>query len=100
MAKFSRNLTIAKHAPPHLPFGGLDVITLRDFIQYPPVFDDPLYYNYDGSNVHGSTKQSDVLKQLGVSLRHQLTHAAFMTEQMRVTDAVSQDLLNKLRYGE
>ena len=48
----------------------------------------------------GSTKQSDVLKQLGSSLWHQLTHVAFLTEQMRVTDRVYQEMLNRLREGE
>ena len=98
-SRFSRNITVAKHAPPHLPFGGIDVILFGDFSQYPPVLDTPLYANYDGSEVKCSTKQSDIEKQLGISLWNQLTHIALLTEQMRITDPVYQEVLSRLREG-
>ena len=38
------------------------------------------------------TSQSDILKQLGMTLWKQLTHIVLLTEQMRVTDKVYQEL--------
>ena len=46
------------------------------------------------------TSQSDILKQLGMTLWKQLTHLVLLTEQMRVTDKVYRELLNRLREGE
>ena len=102
MAKFSRNITLAKHASPNLPFGGVDMFFFGNFAQFPPVLDTPLYklYNqYDG-DIKVCTSQSDILKQLGMTLWKQLTHIVLLTEQMRVTDKVYQELFNRLRDGK
>ena len=46
MAKFSRNITLAKHASSNLPFGGVDMFFFGDLAQFPPVLDTPLYKLY------------------------------------------------------
>ena len=61
----------------------------------------PLYCRCDAeSNLKASTSQSDVLRQLGKFMWKQLTHIALLTQQMRVTDVMYQEVLNRLREGE
>ncbi|CAF4739431.1 unnamed protein product [Rotaria sp. Silwood1] len=45
LARLHRITTIAKHIDPTTPFGGINMIFLGDFVQYPPVLDRPLYSN-------------------------------------------------------
>jgi PIF1-like helicase len=45
LAQFHKITTIAKHTLPTVPFGGINVIFLGDFVQYAPVLDRPLYSN-------------------------------------------------------
>ena len=69
-------MTFAKHTSPEVPFGGIDMIMFGDFLQYPPIMDTPLYFEYGDteSNVKASTSQAAALKQLGRFLWKQLTH--------------------------
>ena len=99
-AKLSGNITRAKHSDPSMPFGGLDVICFGDFIQFPPVFDTPLYSKYNKDEIGSSTKESEVQMQLGRSIWKQLTHVILLDEQMRVTDQIYQGILNRLREGK
>ena len=45
LAQFTKITTIAKHTLPTVPFGGINVIFLGDFVQYAPVVDRPIYSN-------------------------------------------------------
>ncbi|CAF3724853.1 unnamed protein product [Rotaria sp. Silwood1] len=45
LARFHKITTIAKHTEPSIPFGGINMIFLGDFVQYGPVLDRPLYSN-------------------------------------------------------
>ena len=94
-------MTIANHTSPEIPFGGIDMIIFGDFSQYPLIMDTPLYCGYGAnSNLKASTSQSDGLRQLGKFLWKQLTRVALLTQQMRVTDVMYQEVLNRLREGE
>ena len=99
LAKISQCLTKAKHANPDLPFGGVDIIFLGDFIQFPPIRDSPLYSNWNDTTVTHSKSKSDIEKRLGQHLWSQINSIIFLDEQMRVTDRPYQDLLNRLREG-
>jgi len=100
LAKLSRNATRAKHGDPSVPFGGIDIIYFGDFIQFPPVFDTPLYWAYNKEKLSSSTRESEVKKQIGRSIWKQVTHIIFLDEQMRVTDQKYLDILDRIREGK
>ena len=45
LAQFHKITTIAKHTLPTVPFGGINMILLGDFVQYAPILYRPLYSN-------------------------------------------------------
>jgi hypothetical protein len=88
-------------APPELPFGGINVILLGDYIQYTSVLDKPLYVNLErGPSTH-STTEADVQYGVGRSLLVlQINTVTKLTQQMRTEDQKYLTLLNHLRLGE
>ena len=100
LAKLSGNATRATHGDPSVPFGGIDIIYFGDFIQFPPVFDTPLYWTYNKENLRSSTRESEIKKQLGRSIWKQVTHIILLDEQMRVTDQKYRGILNRIREGK
>ena len=78
------------------PFGGLNVILVGDFHQFPPVasgLSAPLYV------LCNPTKDS-ALDMLGRKLYEQFDVVVRLTQQVRVTDPVWVDLLRRARHGE
>ena len=98
--KISKCLTNAKHANPDLPFGGVDVIFLGDFIQFPPIGDYPLYYEWNKRNVTAPESKYEIERYLGQNLWKQVNRVVLLDEQMRVTDKPYKELLNRLREGQ
>ncbi|CAF4028446.1 unnamed protein product [Rotaria magnacalcarata] len=87
-------ITIAKHTEPTTPFGGINMIFLGDFVQYPPVLDRPLYSNIVLTN--------DTLANtlIGRALWLQVNKVFFLTEQMRNKDPLFMAMQARLRIGQ
>ena len=58
LARLSKVIATAKHADPMAPIGGINIILFGDYMQYSPVFDRPLYYDYavSKSSTHNGMK--------------------------------------------
>ncbi|CAF4491247.1 unnamed protein product [Rotaria socialis] len=46
LVKLNRIISAAKHVDPQIPFGGVNVIFLGDYLQYRPVYDAALHTNF------------------------------------------------------
>ena len=112
LAQFHKITTIGKHTLPTVPFGGINVIFLGDFVQYAPVLDRPLYSNLllpnhtrsntnaDKPNGRGTVSERDIQCKVGRALWLQVNKAVFLTEQMRNKDHDFMDMETRLRVGE
>jgi hypothetical protein len=95
-ARLSRNISIAKNAENDDSFGGLSVILLGDFHQFPPVarpIRDALFYSYNAER-DGPTSQ------IGRAIYEQFSTVVILKEQKRVSDPVWLDFLQHLRQGQ
>jgi hypothetical protein len=94
-ALLSRNAGIGKGNIDGRSFGGVNVIILGDFHQFPPVarpIRDALYYP--------SNAETDSLgSQIGRAIYEEFTMVVTLKEQKRVTDPVWHDFLRNLRTG-
>jgi hypothetical protein len=100
LARLNEVLTLSKRTPPELPFGGINVILLGDYIQYMPVLDKPLYANLERGPSTRSPTEIDVQYGVGRSLVLQINTVTKLTQQMRTEDQKYLTLLNHLRLGE
>ena len=100
LARLNEVLTLGKRAPPEVPFGGINVIFLRDYIQYMPVLDKPLYANLEKSSSNPIPNETDVQYKVGRSLALQINTVTKLSKQMRTEDVNYLTLLNHLRLGE
>ena len=100
LARLNELLTLGKRAPPEVPFGGINVILLGDYIQYMPVLDKPLYANLDSYSLTSLPTETDVQYRVGRSLVLQINTVTKLTQQMRTEDQKYLTLLNHLRLGE
>jgi PIF1-like helicase len=114
LARFHKITTIAKHTQPTVPFGGINMIFLGDFVQYPPVLDRPLYSNLLAPNetldetLMDTTQEKkrrtiterDIQCKVGRALWLQVNTVFFLTEQMRNRDPLFMALQSRLRIGE
>jgi len=100
LARLNEVLTLGKRAPPEVPFGGINVIFLGDYIQYMPVLDKPLYANLEKSSSNLIPTETDVQYKVGRSLVLQINTVTKLTKQMRTEDVNYLTLLNHLRLGE
>jgi hypothetical protein len=96
LALLSRNISIAKQGESNISFGGINIILLGDFHQFPPVarsIKDALYYPSD-------PERNTSASQLGRAIFEEFTMVVELTEQKRVVDPVWLDFLHHLRKGE
>ena len=100
LARLNEVLTLGKRAPPEVPFGGINVIFLGDYIQYMPVLDKPLYANLEKSSSNLIPTETDVQYKVGRSLVLQINTVTKLTKQMRTEDVNYLTLLNHLRLAE
>ncbi|KIK81357.1 hypothetical protein PAXRUDRAFT_832897 [Paxillus rubicundulus Ve08.2h10] len=90
-----KGLVLAGDGDPNLPFGGLNVILVGDFHQFPPVASKkttPLYYPC-------STSIDSADDLLSRSIYEQFAVVVRLKEQVRVTDPEWVDLLQNVRHG-
>jgi hypothetical protein len=99
LAKLSKILTTvlcrSERGEDSLPFGGLNVILVGDFHQFPPVVSGrtaPLYYP---NNPHYDSTDATIGRQL----YEQFLTVVRLRQQIRVDDPVWADLLQHVRYG-
>lgn len=114
LARLHKITTIAKHTEPTAAFGGINMIFLGDFVQYPPVLDRPLYLNILSAgdtlsntlnNINQSSRrrnisERDIQCKVGRALWLQVNKVFFLTEQMRNKDPLFMALQTRLRAGQ
>jgi hypothetical protein len=92
LALLSRNISIGKNGNGNTSFGGVNVILLGDFHQFPPIARskrDALYYP---SNLEARNMSS----QLGRAIFEEFTMTVELKEQKRVTDLIWLAFLRRL----
>jgi hypothetical protein len=95
LAKLSQIISIATESENDTIFGGLNVILVFDFHQFPPVVarrSAPLYYPAETSR----DSEDDVL---GQKIYEQFTIVVQLKKQIRVQDEIWHDVLQHVRHG-
>jgi hypothetical protein len=95
LAVLSRNISIGKQSNGNVSFGGLNVILLGDFHQFPPVArskQDALYCPC-------GLETQKISSQLGRAIFEEFTMVVELKEQKRVVNPVWQAFLRRLRKG-
>lgn len=114
LARFHKITTTAKHTQPTIPFGGINMIFLGDFVQYPPVLDRPLFSNLlsctdtleqtvnttEQTEKRRSVSERDIQCKVGRALWLQVNTVFFLTEQMRNKDPLFMAMQSRLRVGQ
>ena len=112
LAQIHKMMTLAKHTSPTLPFGGVNMIFLGDFVQYPPVLDRPLYANLlspnetlanainDKPTRRRMLSERDIQCRVGRALWLQVSKVVFLTQQMRNKHEGFMEMQARLRDGE
>lgn len=75
-----------------LPFGGINIILVGDYHQFPPIAASPLYYP-----IAAKDSQQSVM---GRKLYEHFTNVVILRDQMRVGDQLWLDFLQHARVGE
>ncbi len=100
LARLHRNLIHAKHDISNAPFANIDLVNVGDFNQHPPIKSPALYIGTDpDTETEEIYRQSDIDKECGKTLWHQLTHVVLLTEQHRVEDKQYSEMLSRIAEG-
>jgi len=94
-ALLSRNISIGKKNEQQVSFGGLNIIILGDFHQFPPVarpIRDALFYAND-------PERDGVSSQIGRSIYEEFTTVVQLKQQCRTHDPVWLEFLRHVRKG-
>lgn len=91
-APISKAKSLAGVANAEVPFGGANIILIRDFHQFPPVISRPVYWLID-------PLKDDGKELLGRSLYEQFHVVVHLTQQVQVIDGEWIDLLHHIRNG-
>ena len=106
LARLNKVVATAKHCDPMTTMGGINLILFGDYIQYSPVFDKPLYYNFSmttGNITKPYTKlptENEIQQKSARALVLQINCVVVLEQQMRTKDLAYQALLNRVRNGE
>ncbi len=101
LAKLHRNLVKARHTSTTCAFAGIDVLFVGHFQQFPPVLQTPLYYGSDPcTEMRSVLTQTHSDREFGRSLWQQITDVIILKEQIRVTDKVFRNLLDRVAEGK
>jgi hypothetical protein len=106
LARLNKLVATAKHCDPMTTMGGINLILFGDYIQYSPVFDKPLYYNFSTTMVNDTNKntklptENEIQQKSARALILQINCVVVLEQQMRTKDLAYQALLNRVRNGE
>ncbi|CAF1498169.1 unnamed protein product [Adineta ricciae] len=106
LARLNKLVATAKHHDPMSTMGGINIIFFGDYIQYSPVFDKPLYYNFTSPMDNDTQKnrkiptENDIQQKSARALILQINCVVMLEEQMRTKDLAYRALLNRVRHGE
>lgn len=106
LARLNKLVATAKHCDPMTTMGGINIIFFGDYIQYSPVFDKPLYYNFStstGSAKTNTTKlptENEIQQKSARALVLQINCVVLLEQQMRTKDLPYRALLDRVRKGE
>ena len=106
LARLSNIIVTSKHADPIVPIGGVNLILFGDYMQYSPVVDRPLYYDYSSatsntpSGIRKLPTENNIQQKSARALVLQINCVVILEQQMRTIDGTYQDLLDRLRKGE
>ena len=97
-AVLSRHVGIGKaeHDISSHSFGGINLILCSDFHQFSPV----VYAGYEVLYKPADAEHGSINLQLGQTIYEEFQTVVILREQVCVTDAVWQDFLTHLRYGQ
>jgi ATP-dependent exoDNAse (exonuclease V) alpha subunit len=106
LARLNKIVATAKHCDPMTTMGGINLILFGDYIQYSPVFDKPLYYNFSARVANDTNKniklptENEIQQKSARALILQINCVVVLEQQMRTKDLAYQALLNRVRNGE
>jgi len=105
LGRLNKLVSTAKHADPMTIMGGVNIIFFGDYIQYSPVLDKSLYYEFsatatDNRNVKAKVLTENEIQQKSArALILQINCVVILEQQMRTKDLPYQALLNRVRNG-
>ena len=79
VARLNELLTLGKRAPPEVPFDGINVVLLGDYIQHKPVLDKSLCANLERELSTRSPTEADVQYGVGRSFVLQINRVTKLT---------------------
>lgn len=106
LGRLNKLVTTAKHCDPMVAMGGINIILFGDYIQYSPVLDKPLYYDFSMATNHSTKKttklptENEIQQKSARALILQINCVVILEEQMRTKDPQYQAVLNRIRNGE
>ena len=105
LGRLNKLVATAKHSDPMSTMGGINIILFGDYIQYSPVFDKPLYYDFSSTtkNTEKMTKlpaENQIQQKSARALILQINCVVILEQQMRTKDLAYQALLNRIRSGD
>jgi hypothetical protein len=106
LGRLNKLVTTAKHCDPMVTMGGINIILFGDYIQYSPVFDKPLCYDFSMTttdktkNVMKLPTENEIQQKSARALVLQINCVVILEQQMRANDLPYQALLNRVRNGE
>ena len=107
LARLNKLITTARHCDPMTPMGGLNIILFGDYIQYSPVFDKPLYYDFSTTTTMNNARkkmklptENEIQQKSARALILQINCVVVLEQQMRTKDLAYQAVLNRIRNGE
>lgn len=106
LGRLNKLVTTAKHCDPMSTMGGINIIFFGDYIQYSPVLDKPLYYDFSVATSSKTNKaiklptENEIQQKSARALILQINCVVILEQQMRTKDLPYQVLLNRVRNGE
>ena len=94
LGRLNKLATTSKHCDPMSTMGGINIILFGDYIQYSPVLDKPLYYDFSVATSNKTKKaiklptENEIQQESARALILQINYVVILEQQMRTTDLV------------